>query len=620
MGSFQSNVVAKNSNKKKNFFQKDSVHITTNDFFYLCPAFCREVMESEDITVDMSVFSRATPMQKPAYVDVSIKNRAFYVPYHSVFPQFNDFLTENRSNNGVTYSSVPNLTAWQLISFFIHEDQFTADGNRMFTVAGPSTGVECDIRVDCIGDTSLPSADRIVHRYNFTALGKRFWHIVTGLGYNVALHCESKNLKTMPNLSALPLLSMLRIWSDWYRPTNFETAVSVKDSQQQTLVFVVDEFFTEQHWHTGLSVYPWDICAIAQWLTMVPFARDYYNIAQPKPIASATSQNIAIEDPTGSANNAVNSNNATNLGTPYIDDAHGSGSAITRWTIQALNALTNWMRRNQIAGYRTLDRYLAQYGVKLSSESLERAVYLGEQVTPLDVSAVFSQANTFVPDTSGGSLLGDYAGSGVIDPRRSNGGHFTYSATEFGQFIIVSQFIPKASYYQGIKREMLHIHKFDFANGDYDALDYQAMPLCELVSFGGTYGDVSPDAPIDFKSVYGFVPRYAEYKQSDNQDVLDGDFRVFSAGARSYKDMHLFRTLPFKAGMSAERQYEIATWNAAQFDRIFANQDAIYDHFLTYYQFRVQSWLPLSRLFEQYGPEQMQNDSSELHVGGSQFE
>lgn len=576
-------------------------------------------MEGEDISVDMSVFSRATPMQKPAYVDVAIKNRAFFVPYHSVFPQFNDFLTENKSSSGIVFSTVPTFTAIQFLEFLIFENKYTADGSRMFTTAGPSSGTDCDIRFNAIGDTQYPSADRTVHRYNFTALGKRVWHIFTGLGYNIPLHCTSTDVRTLPNLSALPLLCMLRVWSDWYRPTNFETAVQVK-SGSSTIFLNVDSYFTEKTWDLSLSILQHELHAISQWLTMVPFARDYYNIAQPKPVASSTSSSLSMEDPTDVSNNGVTSSSASNNFTPFISDAHNSGTAITRWTIQALNGLTNWMRRNQIAGYRTLDRYLAQYGIKLSSESLERAVYLGEQVTPLDVSSVFAQSNTYDPVTLSGSVLGDYAGSGVVDPRQSRGGHFTYSSSEFGQFIIVSQFIPKASYYQGMKREMLHTSRFDFANGDFDGLDYQAMPLCEIACYGGMYGEFDNINPINFKSVYGFVPRYAEYKQSDNQDVLDGDFRIFTAGASSYRDMHLFRQIPLHSNLAASRQYEIATWNAAQFDRIFANQDHIYDHFLTYYSFRVQSWMPLSRLFEQFGPEQIQNDSSDIHVGGSQFE
>lgn len=620
MGFFNSNVSIKNSNLKKQMFQKDSVHITTNDFFYMCPAFSREVAQNEDVKVSMSCFSRATPMAKPAYVDVMIKNRAFFIPYRSVYPQFNDFLTENKSYNGAVNQAVPSFRPIDFYSFLHVNIQTSIDSNisSHFTVAYTGGDDNCDIVLDYRGDTSVSTSQRVVNRYNFTVLGKHFWHILTGLGYNLPLHVLTKSIRTLPNLSALPLVSMLRVWSDWFRPTNFETALTVTPIGSSTPVtFNVERFFSESFWAETLWLQAHHLYLIGQWLLMIPFDRDYYNIAQPRPLASSTSSSMSIEDPTDTSNNGVSSSSASNLYTPFINDAHGSGTSITRWTIQAVTALSNWMRRNQIAGYRTLDRYLAQYGTKLNSDALERSVYLGEQSVPLDVNSVMSNSDTYDPTTEVGSLLGDYAGMGIVDPRKSQGGVFNYNANEFGQLIIVSQFIPKTSYYQGVKREMFHLGRFDFFNGDFDALDYQAMPLAELVVLQNLME--SKVADVNFASVYGFVPRYAEYKQSTNQDVLDGDFRVFKAGANTYKDMHLFRELPLRTSMSVSREYEIATWNNSQFDRIFANQNAIFDHFLTYYSFKVESWLPASRLFENFGPEQMQHGDSQLQVGGSQM-
>lgn len=621
MGSFNSNVSIKNSNLKKQMFQKDSVHITTNDFFYMCPAFSREVAQNEDVKVSMSCFSRATPMAKPAYVDVVVKNRAFFIPYRSVYPQFNDFLTENKSFNGAVNQAVPVFYAIQFYGLLHVDVQTAIDSNTSshFTVAYTGSDDNCDIVLDYTGDTQVPSASRHKFRFNFTPLGKHFWHILTGLGYNLPLHVLTKTIRSLPALSALPLLSMLRVWSDWFRPTNFETALTITPSGSSTPeAFNVERFFSESFWVENIQLMQYHIYLIGQWLLMIPFERDYFNIAQPRPLGSSTSSSLSMGDPTDTvANNAVVSNSSPNNYTPYIYDTHGSGASITRWTLQAVTALSNWMRRNQIAGYRTLDRYLAQYGTKLNSDALERSVYLGEQTVPLNINSVMSNSDTYDPTTEVGSMLGDYAGMGTVDPRNSQGGVFTYNANEFGQLIIVSQFIPKTSYYQGVKREMFHVGRFDFFNGDFDALDYQAMPLAELVVLQNLM-ESNVDG-VNFASVYGFVPRYAEYKQSTNQDILDGDFRVHNAGANTYKDMHLFRELPLRASMSVSREYEIATWNNSQFDRIFANQKAIYDHFLTYYSFKVESWLPASRLFENFGPEQIQHGDSQLQVGGSQM-
>ena len=617
MGNFLSNVKIKNSKQKKNLFNKDSVHITTNDFFYLCPAFSREVMRDEDIKINMSVFSRATPMSKPAYVDVSIKNRAFFVPYHSVFPQFNDFLTQNKSFNGYVNQSVPTFNAMQFYSLLIDQSVYDSNTNNHFTTVADSD--ECDIIIDFTGDTSVPSASRVKHTLNFTALGKRFWHILTGLGYNLPLHVTTTVIRTLPALSALPLLSMLRIWSDWFRPTNFETSLTITvNGISET--FNVERFFSESFWVDTLQLLQYHIFLIGQWLLMIPYERDYFNIVQPRPVASSTSvqdgSGISILSPESDGAFVFSDDDFANR-TPYLS-VDNVNSVITRWSLTALTGLTNWMRRNQIAGYRTLDRYLAQFGTKLNSESIERSVFLGEQIVPLDISSVMSQSDTYNEDTGVGSILGDYAGVGVVSPNRAQGGIFEYSSTEFGQLIIVSQFIPKTSYFQGIKREMLHKGRFDFYHGDFDALDYQAMPVSELAVMSDLMSNNVTG--LNLASVYGFVPRYAEYKQSTNQDVLDGDFRVYTRGANTYKDMHLFRQISLSNNIHVERQHEIASWQASQYDRIFANQNGLYDHFLTYYSFKVESWMPCTRLFENFGPEQQQFGDSDVHVGGSQFE
>ena len=96
-------------NLKKHKFHLPSVNCTTQDFFNLKPVFCREVVPGEDVKINMSAFARLSPMVKPAYARCSMVNRAFFVPYRTIFPDWNDFITESKNSVGYVPSSVPTI-------------------------------------------------------------------------------------------------------------------------------------------------------------------------------------------------------------------------------------------------------------------------------------------------------------------------------------------------------------------------------------------------------------------------------------------------------------------------------------------------------------------------------
>lgn len=614
MGQFLKNIKLTNGVDRKNKFDLDSVHITTNDFFYMKPAFSREVVAKEDIQVDMSCFSRATPLLKPAYADVKIVNRAFFVPYRSVYPQFNYMLTESRFEDGNIYTGVPYIKPLDIYEMYAMDasGDFTHGESTPFLAEWSTSSQVYDISV----------SDNGTMKYlNFKPLGKQLWSIFTSLGYNLPTMLDNNSpILQIQQISALPLLSFLRIWSDWFRPTAVEVAVSFYPTAQAGAkdTYRVEHFFAHETWATAKLSRP-QLYAIANWLTMIPYERDYFTSATLNPYGVSTSQSTSMFEP-GSTASSVESQSGSmfnpTIKQNVLSDQTTNYTVLRQWTLEALRGFTKWMHNNKIAGYRMLDRYMAQYGLKLNSDSLERSIYLGNMEQDVRIADVTSMANTYDPTTETGSLVGDYTGKGTSDSQFARGGHFKYSANEFGQFIIVSQVVPKVSYYQGLKREMMHFGRFEFYNDKFDGLGYQAIANFELATtkdlFDGKF-------TLQMDGVYGYTDRYAEYKQSTNQDVLDGDFRVRRAGANTYKDMHLFRELnPESLDLATSRTNLIASWSAGQFDRIFANQNAMYDHFLTYYSFRVQCWKPMRRLFEDFLPEPGES-RVDVHEGGSQF-
>ena len=597
-----------------NKFDKSSVHVTTNDFFFLLPAMSYEVMAKERIKVNMSTFSRATPMSRPAYVDVDIVNHAFFVPYRTVWPQWTSFYDGTQWSN-LLPTQVPVFD----IEFFLTFVAWEGSGRvvvsnapkTFFEVYTPASGA--DAGADDLRFTLSDGSHYFVH---MKPLGKRFIQILQSLGYNFPLRYgpaangnASNYTQTIHEMSALPLLSMLRIWFDYFMPSNKDCSVVVNNNGTN-VTFVPESFFTTTYQSNNV-VNALHLAAMAHWLTMVPYQKDYYQMISSEPVLSEI-DNASMPLSGYQADGTQYRDNLSSSVGLANNIPQGSPNGVTAWVMQAVSQITKFFQRDQFAGVRNIDRYLARFGITLTSEQLQRCVYLGKQSQKVDVSAQWNTSPT------SGSVLGDYAGK--ADSYPTSTGQFSFHATEFGQFIIVSQILPKSYRYQGLKREMLHLRRNEFFQPEFDSLGYQGVSRGEFANVGLQNLSLGIDNQGTFnsKDLFGWIPRYAEYKQGTDKSLLTGDFRVYTAGAQSYETMQLFRQTrsPFQG---TRREFFIGSWDAT-LDRVFVNQSNFYDHFITYYSFDVTSYMPARKLFDvldDIDGEHHENVSRE--VGGSQL-
>ena len=146
--------------------------------------------------------------------------------------------------------------------------------------------------------------------------------------------------------------------------------------------------------------------------------------------------------------------------------AGGVNSApfISEYALTALKSLTDFMKRNQLAGSKAADRYLARFGKALTSEQLGRSVYLGASMQDIQIGDIMSTSDTV--NGNAGEQLGAYAGKGIS----YGNGHFDYETKEYGMFITVCSIVPKVGYFQGIDRTVKHLSKLDFYMPEFDNL------------------------------------------------------------------------------------------------------------------------------------------------------
>ena len=547
-----------------------SQHISTANFMQYNVAWTKELVPKEKISVNMQTFTRMDPLPVPTFGRAAINNRAFFVPFRTIFPAWNDFITDTRHSFNLAGSlagssqlvtKVPVIKNSTLVNLFFDATNELAE--QISTA--PTAAASADF---VLGGTS----------YKFTALGRQFYKQLCSLGYAI-----NWSQGDVTEYSALPLIALCKVYTDWYWPSAYQDDARLARMEAMynfNSVTSATSTYSYQLTETVLK----DIVAVLA--RGVNYDSDYFVSAWDNPLNpnSGNFSNIELTDITNS-----NTNTKIIAGDDAPQLTASSANPLTQYGLTALRALTDYMKRHQLVGAKALDRYLARFGVNLPAEKMNRSVYLGSQSQPIQIGDVTSTASTDYAN------LGNYAGKGMS----YGDGNFEFETDEYGIMIIISSIVPKVGYYQGVDRNVMHVSKLDYYTPEFDNLGTQPITKNELWvtsndSFvGNTYLGTE---------VFGFTPRYAEYKVG--HDRLTGDFRAKqgSIGIAS-PSWHLMREI--EVSNSADIVHGVGFvrgLDADQYSRIFYNDDLIenVDKFKVIYDFNVTSFSPMKSMFDTY--------------------
>lgn len=544
-------------------------HITTSDFMTFNVAKAMELVPNQSVNIQMQTFARLEPLAVPTFGRALIKNRAYFVPFRTVWTAWNDFITDvpHIYDNGEMsqVSTVPTVNTNALSRIFL-DDAYSTEVQ--------STSA---YDFDYITYTGSSSNNISNHSYGkFTALGRHTYKLLRSLGYTVDF--TSRNHA----VSALPLLALCRVYFDYYYPSQYssdeESAWLQSFFQNNGTVGTGGYFFTLD-----------DLIRMFKVVTKVSYDTDYFTSAWDNPNApnSGLASSVVINDINNPDHDIVYDGLQGVTTAPVIaSESAGTIERLSQFALNALRSLSDYLKRNQISGSRVIDRYLARFGVKLRNEQLNRSVYLGEYLQDIKFGDVISSASTE------DATLGAYAGRGVS----FGNGNFSFDADEYGMMIIVSTIIPETQYYQGENRHCNHLSKLDFFTPEFDNLGTQAMACTELyVPTGGmppTYRD----------KVFGFTPRYAEYKVPHSQ--ITGDFivRSLNTGKDAWT---LFRDVsPFVNEVGIDNLEHSITFvegqDSEQYNRIFTYVGTDADKINIIHDFNIQSNFPGKSLYDTY--------------------
>lgn len=557
MATFNDKISIPKATEHFSTFNLSCDHITTQDFFKIKPIYSRIMVPGQSINVDMSHISRLAPLAKPFYGSVSMTNRAFFVPFRTIMEGFNEFITDTpyviANGTPVIINSVPTFKMSELCNCLL-DNAFSSTiktGTPDFVVNKNDSNV----------------------MYKYTPLGRYALDVLNCLGYQV--NWSSLNKTSNANditLSALPLLSYVKIYVDYLENTNFSPNSSLQSlfkgsNKTLTKVELIDLFSNALY-----SSYENDYLT-SSW-------------SNPNSPFESVSSSTLIGDPTlptvpSEKKNIASFGGSSNAPVVGTEKSDGSVSYLTKYILTALESLTDYMRRHQISGYRAIDRFRSRFGITLPDAKLNRSVYLGKSETPIDITDVTSTADT------SNAILGQYSGFGIS--RNGNSGSFSYSTDEYGIFVVLSIISPiHAQYSNGLDRHLLDTSRLDLYTPEFDGLGCQAIANCEVKS--DYTGDVVESYSL---GVWAYTPRYAHYKCS--RDILSGDFKLPSKNS-SMKNFHLFRDF----NVLPTHDVNFCTGKASDYTRVFNDTSTASDHFFTAFHFNVRSSAPMSSLFENY--------------------
>lgn len=586
-------------------------HITTASFMSPRPIFAREYVPERDMTVKTTSFVRANPMPVPIFGSASVHNRAFFVPFRTIFPMWNEFISNTIYNNG-TYSNMP--TSVPILTNKIMMEVFTNSPGAQTMDTTVADASSADIVYREAGTIKYGAfMDRGIH----------YLSILESLGYKI----HWNNADNTP-FSALPLLAFAKVMIDWYYPSAYV------GSQTYNTVQGICNY---QGGIKNLNLV--EVLALLSACERCTYDNDYFVNAWDQPIgpnggierslvltdvtSNASVKQLVTNDPSSSPTptspNVKPSNN-----TPFIGSNGGSNQTVnsgvtTQYVINALRSMTDFTLRHRIAGVRALDRYLLEYGVNLSDEIMRRSMYLGSQTFDMEFYDVFSHASTATAD------LGDFAGKGT---GFSGEKAFHLSGVkEFGIFIIVNSIMPHVDYFQGQSRETMHLYAMDFYHPDYDHMMVQPISNREIYvtqNAASSYATPVQGQPDVNDHIFGYTSKYIEYNIP--MSVQSGLYR--SKLRRGLLPCYsLMRDLSYLDGLAVSAVAHsigfVQGEDANQYNRIFyasldPKSDFNEDMFNCIHKFEVTNIDSTLQPYESFDFEH-NNDKVDIQVNGSKL-
>lgn len=556
--------------EKSNIFNLNNHVIATGEMGQLIPIRQIECVPGDKYTIDVSMFSRTAPLVCPTYGSVKFTTRAFFVPTRLVMAHFKEFITGKPVgiDDGYYTPTVPRISNLELSEIFRNPN------NGLLKQVG-NAPADVELR-----DTN----GSVVGFFNFTAKGRTWLKFLNGLGYRWNFLVKNNNSSALNivynsvDYSLLPLFSFLRVYMDYYLPSQYLTSSPVKQ--------FFDGYITVETSHELMIERLYTVLDSIQ----LTYDDDYFTSAWRYPLSldgSNSSNEISFDQKPQVIKGTFPDLYAYNNSFGSASDNDNTGGQ-DNFAIQLARSLANYVIRNNFAGSRAIEQILARFGIKVPDYEFQRSVHFGTSVSNLQIMDVTNTAE------SADFKLGSFGAKAI---GFDNGKKFSFECKEYGYILLLTSIMPETSMgWQGFDRNLMHLNKFDFFTPEFDGKYMTPIFSGELFSdYKGQdnqdYQDLVDNNCQPLK-IFGFCPSYTEYKCA--KDNVIGDFNIASLneGLDSY---HLFRDIYPESTIVAQNP-DLIYFDDEQYNRIFNVTDKSADHFYMIYRINVKAIRPMKSI------------------------
>lgn len=217
--------------------------------------------------------------------------------------------------------------------------------------------------------------------------------------------------------------------------------------------------------------------------------------------------------PSGNIDTDASSGQQTNNTDSWLDPNGTLRVEEEQSTIENLRrgyTLQRFLETNARAGTRITEWIYAHFDTRTDDLRHMKPKYLGGTTSKMIISEVLATAET---EGTANVPVGNMAGHGInVD----GGKVFQCNIKEHGWIMGLVTVIPKTAYSQGVPKMFLRKTYLDYLIPSFANLGEQEITNAELY--------VGNELPDNLDKIFGYIPRYAEYKFRNSE--VHGDFKV----------------------------------------------------------------------------------------------
>lgn len=432
----------------------------------LVPILCKEVLPSDSFKVSTELLIKFAPLKAPIMHRIKAYVHYFFVPTFQINSVFQDFINPKvNSDNSIVPPFIP---------------------------------------------------PNVIYQYGNSGVNTWLNSLADYLGLPITSASWLQQSKVAGGfISVDPFRAYQHIYNCFYRDQNVEP-------DGDSSLFPIEKFLaTSGDFSSPMSI---DESRALLKLRKRAWAKDYFTSALPNPQAgddvlipmqsvvqadgslkfNATEfglgeQNVRAEeshdgDPFGLI---VTDEDDTDALLKYSSGLKAINSTTTINDLRRALALQRFKELAERGGTRYSEMVRNFFGSFLKDYWIDRPIYLGGQIQPINVGEVFQTSQTTTG--AGASALATRGGS-AQSYGRTKGVYL--KAPCHGYLIGILSVRPEATYQQGVDRMWTRKSIFDFAFPQFARMGEQEILNKEIYAQGNTQDD----------GIFGYAPRYAEYK------------------------------------------------------------------------------------------------------------